>query len=258
MVNMHERRMSILRRVESGELGLEDGNRLLLELEERAQDGVGDAVKAAAAPLTQTVTVSANLTVPPATQLADEPAALAAQNPVSAAPAGPVVPQPQPVQTGQVVAEEKQASPAGWRPLWILPFLLGLFLTMISVNWMYLGWAAAGLGWGFWLSFFPLALGIGLMWMGWELRAARWLHLRIRQASGEHPRVIAFSLPLPIGLTRWAVQRFGKYSPQINGQDVGAFLDEFDQAIATDGPMHVYVDNQDGEQVEIWIEGPKR
>ena len=35
------------------------------------------------------------------------------------------------------------------------------------------------------------------------------------------------------------------------------FLDEMDQAVATDGPMHIYVDDRDGERVEIWIDGPR-
>ena len=39
-MDLRERRMSILHRVESGELSLEDGNQLLTELEERALDEV--------------------------------------------------------------------------------------------------------------------------------------------------------------------------------------------------------------------------
>jgi len=142
--------------------------------------------------------------------------------------------------------------------LWVLPFLLGLFLTLFSVNWMYLGWFSAGLSWGFWLSFIPFAVGVLLMWASWEMRLARWLHLRIRQRPGARPQVIAFSVPLPFGLTRWIIQRFGRFTPRVNGQDAAEILDELDQAFATDGPTHVFVDGEDGQQVEIWIEGPAK
>ncbi len=34
-------------------------------------------------------------------------------------------------------------------------------------------------------------------------------------------------------------------------------LDELDQAVAKDGPMHIFVDDEDGDEVEIWIDGPR-
>jgi hypothetical protein len=263
-MDLRERRISILHRVESGELTLEDGNRLLTELEERVLDEItetrppaGALRVAAPAPFKENSAPLTNL-VPMTNQeptLTGAAGSLPEKDPALAGIASQLHPEIleriQPVEMDQ----EARHLP-GWRGLWTPPFLLGLFLTLVSINWMVLGLASAGLGWGFWLSFFPLALGILLMWAGWEMRKARWLHLRIRQRPGQRPAVIAISLPLPIGFTRWVVQHFGKFSPQVNGQDVGDFLDEFDQAIATDGPMHVYVDNEDGEQVEIWIEGP--
>ena len=265
-MDLRERRMSILHRVESGELSLEDGNQLLTELEERALDEVSEPVPPAGALWEE---AAAPLKVNPAplgnrvSLTKQEPAltvTTGAMPDVDPAPVGDASgPKPEVFERIQPVESEQEARRlAGWRGLWALPFLLGLFLTLVSINWMYLGLASAGLGWGFWLSFFPLALGIGLMWAGWEMRKARWLHLRIRQRLGQRPAVVAFSLPLPIGLTRWAVQRFSKFTPQFNGQEVGDFLNEFDQAITTDGPMHVYVDDEDGAQVEIWIEGPTK
>jgi hypothetical protein len=256
MTDIHERRMNVLHRVETGELNLEDANRLLTELEERASDGSEIALSAQPEQAPQAVGLVAYLVEQQPTVLAGLPQGVPADSGNPAA--NRLDPEVSVAQSGQVIADEKRQSPDGWRSLWLLPFLLGLLLTMVSINWMYLGWVAAGLGWGFWLSFFPLALGIGLMWFGWELRIARWLHVRIRQMPGAHPRQIAFSLPLPIGLTRWAVQRFSKYSPQVNGRDIADFLDEFDQEIATDGPMHVFVDDEDGEKVEIWVDGPKK
>ncbi len=243
-MDLRLRRMEILRRVESGELDPEEGNRLLLELEEReaeARPGVAEAVS-----------VEGDEAEP------HETASFVSE---------PVQPAPEPPLQG-VVEEPGKDQPAGedsqpprtnsWLGLWVLPFVLGLLLTVFSVSWMYQGWLAAGLSWGFWLSFIPFAIGVLLMWAGWETRLARWLHLRIRQRPGSRPQVIAFSLPLPIGLTRWAVRRFGRYTPFANDQGSADVLDELDQAFAAGDPTHIFVDDKNGEQVEIWIDGPTR
>lgn len=247
-MDLRQRRMEILRRVESGELDPEDGNRLLLELEELELDSRSAVVEPVKAEGFQAKP--------------DGMTAVAVARPVQAEPSPPEQPLQAEVEEpsfNQPAEEENQAPKSGgWGGLWVVPFLLGLLLTLFSVNWMYQGWLAAGLGWGFWLSFIPFAIGVLLMWAGWETRLARWLHIRFRQRPGSRPQVIAFSLPLPIGLTRWAVRRFGHYTPFNNGQDSADILDELDQAFSADGPTHIFVDDRDGEQVEIWVDGPAR
>lgn len=139
--------------------------------------------------------------------------------------------------------------------LWLIPFVLGLLLTLSAAVWMAQAWMAAAYSWGFWLSFIPLGLGVGLMWLGWETRRARWLHLRVKQGPGKRPRLIAISLPLPAGLLRWGMARSGRLSDNEKVQNVAQFLDEMNDAVAKDGPMHIFVDDdKDGEKVEIWIE----
>ncbi len=246
-MDLRMRRIEILRRVETGELSPEDGNRLLLELEER---------EAEAQPVVVEPFIEKSYQGEPASQ-----AAVLVGDPVRPAsvPEPPLKEEVEQPAASQPAGEESQPpKSSGWLGLWVLPFLVGLLLTVFSVSWMYQGYLAAGLSWGFWLSFIPFATGILLMWAGWETRLARWLHLRIRQRPGARPQVIAFSLPLPIGLTRWAVRRFGHYTPFAGGQDSGDILDELDQAFTADGPTHIFVDDKDGEQVEIWIDGPSR
>jgi len=262
MTDKHARRMNILNLVASGELTLDQGNRLLTQLDQQSED---EEMQVAATVWPTSVTQDGD---PPESPAA--PAAPAVETLIGTASEGPAVNDPPPTagpapvaaaapdmaSPAEVVPEENRSG--GSRGWWLVPFLLGLLLTLVSVNWMYLGFAAAGLGWGFWLSFLPLALGILLMWAGWEMRGARWLHLRVRQSPGHTPSLIAISFPLPIGLTRWAVQRFGRYSPGMNGQNPVDILDELDQALAADGPMHIYVDSEHGEQVELWVDGPRQ
>lgn len=245
-MDLRQRRLDILRRVESGELSLEEGNRLLFEIEEREGEAsaLGEPVEMAGAHF---ATGNGNQTGTYETPSA-EPTAYS-----------PVEPEPEPAPAGQPAdVESRLIKMTGWRGLWVVPFLLGLLLTLVSVNWMVLGFSAAGLSWGFWLSFFPFAIGVLMMWASWQMRLARWLHLRIRQQPGARPQNIAFSLPLPIGLTRWVIRRFGRFSPGMNGQGGVEILEELDQVLAADDLMHVYVDGEDGQQVEIWVEGPAK
>jgi len=244
-MDLRLRRLDILRRVESGELSLEDGNQLLFELEERE----GEAV---ALPGTGELDAT-NIVAGETPQ-----AGMSKSSLVEPVPFSPDEPEPDSPPSQSVEDDHRSPKMTGWLGLWVVPFLLGLLLTLISVNWMYLGLSAAGLSWGFWLSFFPFAIGVLLMWAAWQMRLARWLHLHIRQKPGVKPQVIAFSLPLPIGLTRWVIQRFGRFSPSINGQNGVEILEELDQVLAADDPMHVFVDSEDGQQVEIWIEGPAK
>lgn len=264
-MDLHQRRIEVLRRVEAGELSPEEGSRLLLGLEQVAASGpapdaglLEDVQPWQPAVKVQTVTVSDGAPAAAAIAL-PAPAAASAQAGQSAGPTDGTPEsgwaQSQAQETTQAAAPGPQARRvSGWRGLWLLPLLLGLFLTLVSINWMYLGLATAGLSWGFWLSFFPFALGVLLMWAGWELNGARWLHVRIRQRPGAHPEKLDFSIPLPLGLTRWVVRKFGRFSPQVNGKDVSDFLDEIDRATAQDGAMHLFVDDPDGSEVEVWIE----
>ncbi len=244
-MDLRLRRMDILRRVESGELNPEDGNRLLLELEERELEQPLEPLPAAG--FQAPASGSPQAAVSEGTSLGTLPSDPPAATGVGTLP--PVAPD---------VEEKPSPKFSGWRGWWVLPFVLGLLLTLFSVNWMYMGWVSAGLSWGFWLSFIPFALGIVVMWASWQMRFARWLHLHIRQRPGATPQVIAFSVPLPFGLTRWIIRNFGRFAPQVNSQDAVEILDELDEGFMTGDASHIFIDGADGQQVEIWIEGPAK
>ena len=96
-----------------------------------------------------------------------------------------------------------------------------------------------------------------MMWLGWEVRIARWFHLHVKQKNKPGPHEITISFPLPIGLVSWGIRRFGHFASPMRGKDMDGILEELDQAVASDGPMHIFVDDEDGDQVEIWIDGPR-
>ena len=92
-----------------------------------------------------------------------------------------------------------------WRKWWIIPFSIGVGLTVTGGGLMYWAWSVSRLGVGFFLSWIPFLLGIGLSALGWNSQTGPWLHLRIHQKPGERPERIAFSLPLPIRFFSWCL-----------------------------------------------------
>lgn len=267
-VSLRARRLAILQQVESGTLSLDEASLRLAALE----NGIDLALDEVPSP-------PAVESLLPATS----PALPQAEEAIS--PEGSPFPSPsqpevkvspdlnEPVQSvpsadRSVMDEISEGSSqqfanngephAPWSGWWLFLFIPGLLLVAASAEWMYEGFLAARIGWGVILSLIPLTLGVLLIWLGWESRLARWLHVRIHQKRGAHPDRFTLSFPLPTGLLSWGLRRFGHFIPSARGLDVGEFLREVDQTVATDGPMHVLVEDPNGEHVEIWVEGPRR
>lgn len=268
-MNLREGRLKILKQVEDGIISLEEASRLLVALENQGQAAVGQENPGLLEHTANTPTLAENSSAAgkyaaglalPLEVVSEAPSVLnqgsIENNPLRGGD-NPSQPDTDSQVTGHtVVAEEPPRAPF-WRGWWLLVFIPGLLLVAASVEWMYEGFLAARLGWGVWLSLIPFGFGVLLIWLGWEIRTARWLHIRIQQKPGSHPSRLTISLPLPTRLISWGIRRFGRFAPPAHGQDVAEFLEQVDQAVATEGPLHVYVDDKDGEQVELWIDGSR-
>ncbi|HCU56669.1 MAG TPA: hypothetical protein DF984_00310 [Anaerolineaceae bacterium] len=135
---------------------------------------------------------------------------------------------------------------------WILPFALGLIITLSGAIWMYSGYLANGFGWGFWLSWFPFLIGIVLVAVSFPTAKSLWLHVRIKQKEGETPQQINISFPLPLRIAKWGMATFGDKIPDIKGQKAGDISVVLDN-ITPDAPLYVHVEDDDGEDVEVFI-----
>ncbi len=139
-----------------------------------------------------------------------------------------------------------------WRRWWFIPFSVGIFITLLGAGLMYWGAAAAGLSWGFWLSWIPFLLGQAMMVLSWYSQKARWLHVRIRQRPGDKPELIAFSFPLPLRLGVYFFRHFSRFIPQLEDQQLDLVLDSLDKSLPSDSPFYVHV-NDDGEDVQVYL-----
>ncbi len=70
-----------------------------------------------------------------------------------------------------------------FRHLWMMPFWVGVLLTVLSACWMF-----SVLHNGFWfaVAFLPFLLGVALTGFGLESRASRWISIKVRQNPGQN------------------------------------------------------------------------
>jgi len=161
-----------------------------------------------------------------------------------------------PLETGKPETSEAAPKVSGcWKAAWSMILLGGAVLTAFSAYWIYQGYQKAGLGWGFWLSWIPFAIGVLIMVFGGILMESPWLHLRIKTREAGRLQKIVLSIPLPLRLVSWAVKNFGHYMPaEVKGKDVEEMLLEIDQVLKHGEPFQVEVDDkEDGDQVFIYI-----
>jgi hypothetical protein len=135
---------------------------------------------------------------------------------------------------------------------WVLPFGIGILFTTLGAIWMYMGYVEAGFGFGFWLAWLPFLLGIFISVVSFQTSRSVWFHVRIRQKPGERPERIAISLPLPLNLARWILGAFGNKIPGLKDQPVDSYVDML-ETLSPEEPFYVHVQDEDGEEVEVFI-----
>jgi len=137
---------------------------------------------------------------------------------------------------------------------WVLPFGIGLLITTLGAIWMYMGYTrnGFGFGFGFWLAWIPFLLGVFIVAVSFQTNRSVWLHVRIRQKPGETPQRISISLPMPIGLTRWFFSAFGNHIPGLRDQPLDN-IPEILAHLSPEEPFYVHVNEEDGEEVEVFI-----
>jgi hypothetical protein len=142
-----------------------------------------------------------------------------------------------------------------WKAAWSMILLGGAVLTAFSAFWVYQGFQNNGFGWGFWLSWIPLVLGVLIMIGGWILLESPWLHVRIHSQEEEKNVNIVLSMPIPFGLARWVFKTFGSSMPdEVRNKGIPEMLEEMETTLKKGEPFHVKIDDdKDGSKVEVFI-----
>jgi len=143
-----------------------------------------------------------------------------------------------------------------WKAAWSMILVGGAILSAFSAYWMVQGYQKHAFGWGFWLSWLPMLIGIGLMLFGWALMESPWMHVRVH--GMEHHKfngIYVFSMPVPFNIARWFMRNFGEYMPkEVKAEEVMDILDQAETSIRNGEPFQVQVDSEkDGTKVDIFI-----
>ena len=205
---MEQNRLVVLKRVELGEITLEEGADRLGELEEN------------------------QISILP------EPAEIINR----------------PILDHQGAQSDKREKPAWSIVFWLVPLILGTLLTIFSSTWLYQNYISSGLGFRFWLTWIPFFIGVFMMYIGWELQRARWLHINIKQPKGKTPQRIIIAFPIPFQFMGYILKLFkGKMTANASGFDFAELLETLDQQFKKNEPLFLHVYDEDGTKVEIYI-----
>lgn len=124
-----------------------------------------------------------------------------------------------------------------WKAAWSMFLVGGAILAGFSAYWIYQGYMTKGLGWGFWLSWIPMLIGVGLMIFGWALMDSPWMHVRIHSEKSGNMGIFVFSMPVPFNMARWVMRNFGQYMPEeVKSQGILNVLDEAETSIKKGEP----------------------
>ncbi|MEN4013655.1 MAG: hypothetical protein AB1453_13880 [Chloroflexota bacterium] len=138
-----------------------------------------------------------------------------------------------------------------WRFWSWVGFGVMVLLTGLSAIWMVQGWNNRPWGVGFWLAWIPFLFGVVGMVLTYD---SPWLHIRIRQKPGSRPQKINISMPLPVRAAGWFMSTFSHWMPpKVREQNLGEVISELGKNFSSREPLHIRVDDEDGEQVEIFI-----
>lgn len=154
--------------------------------------------------------------------------------------------------------ENKSGNPAvaaefnRFKWVWVWFLFGGIILTLIGALGMYDGYQSRGLGAGFWLSWIPLSLGVGIVVSAINSKNSLWIHVRVNTGKKEWPRRINFSIPLPHQLTRLASHLALKFNVDntLNVSDVDEMIAVIKES---DTPLAVHVDKGGSEKVQVFI-----
>jgi len=67
-----------------------------------------------------------------------------------------------------------------FRRLWVIPLTFGVLVTVGAAYWMYAALENAGLGFWFYCSWLPFALGVLVIALAFSSRDSRWLYVNVR------------------------------------------------------------------------------
>lgn len=231
-----EERMSILNRLEKGEITPEEAAKLLAEENpagqpptEKPMDVLGKLERG-------------EISADEAAERLSAKAAPKATSGISEAP-----------RKVEIVGEER-FSPArtwGW---WAVPIAVGTVFTVLAGLWMAADARDGGLGLGFFCAWLPLSLGILLIFLGWLSQRGPWANVNVKTRRHHGDVDVNLNVPVPIGIATGALRSVGRRIPGLDREDVEKLANALEQNGKKGDSIQIQAsDDDDDEAVDITI-----
>ncbi|HWQ46668.1 MAG TPA: hypothetical protein VN376_07365 [Longilinea sp.] len=141
-----------------------------------------------------------------------------------------------------------------WKDWWLVPFILSLLLTSLAGYLVLDTYQKFGLNVGFWFALLLLLVCIGGIVLSAASRNSLWLHIRVQKKDGSANGNINLSIPIPFHAISIVVPMFQWAMPEeVRQKDLAGMIREIGEGINQDEPLSVFVDDDEGERVEIFI-----
>lgn len=137
----------------------------------------------------------------------------------------------------------------------MIPLWVGVAFTVLSAWGMYSVQQGAGYNFWFFCLGMPLFFGILLIALGAGGANSRWLYVNVdRTQARDWPKNITIALPLPLGLVSWFLKNFGSYIEGLKKTTVDEVVMAIAMTKSMKEPLIVNVeDGEDGERVQVFI-----
>lgn len=148
------------------------------------------------------------------------------------------------------IANEANKSSRSW--WWRPPLIVGIVMTALSALWLQADASDGIFGFWFYVALLPLFAGIALIVTGELLRRSHWVRVRVTGQDHGHDVNVNTQLPIPFDLASGLMEKLGL---NIRGFDAGT-VEQIKAALkkaSEDGqPVHIQANGDEGA-VDIYI-----
>ncbi len=161
----------------------------------------------------------------------------------------------QPITSETFEVREERFEPTrawGW---WFVPIAFGALLTLLAGLWMSADVRDGSFGLGFFCAWLPLAIGVAFIFLGVAARRGPWANLWINRRRRGGDTDVILNVPVPVGMAGTVLRTAGKHIPGLEEQDVDKLLNALAESRRKGEhiQIHTHEDNDDEDIVDITI-----
>ncbi|MEX1143379.1 MAG: hypothetical protein WEC16_00940 [Anaerolineales bacterium] len=152
------------------------------------------------------------------------------------------------------VIHKKATKPQRSSNWWLIPVGLGTVFALLAGLWMRADLLDGRFGLAFLCAWVPMAIGVGLLLLGWFARRGPWANVNIRSHRAGGRVRFDLDLPVPIGVAGSALHFVGDRVPALGTESVDRLLQALEQAGKDGEPIEIHANSDDEEDsVDITI-----